>query len=225
MVMIRRFWLLVKHDIRLHVFYGYDAVTAVLFYVLTAILFGFGIGSQLESLPFIASGIVWVAVLLATLLSLDRLFQRDYEDGSLEILWNSSLSMEVIFLAKIAAHWLITAVPLIVVTPLVSQMLGFEVNGLNVLMVTLILGTLSLSVIGGLGASLTIGARNSGLLLALVILPFYIPVLIFGTSAVDTALSGMSIRSHLFFLGGFFIASVCVVPWVGAAVLRQTLHS
>ena len=113
--MIREFWLLVKHDVRLHVFYGYDSITAVLFYVLTAILFGFGMGAQLPSLPFIASGIIWVTMLLATLLSLDRLFHSDYEDGSLEILWNSSLSMEVIFLAKVAAHWLITAVPLIVV--------------------------------------------------------------------------------------------------------------
>lgn len=215
---------LVRRDLTLALRQGSDATIAAMFFVLTVVLFPFGIGPEPNILARIAAGVIWVAALLASLLSLERLFQNDYEDGSLEILALSPLSLEGIVLAKTLAHWLVTGVPLIVAAPVLAVLLNMPAAGLPVLVLTLLVGTPVLSLIGAIGAALTLGARRGGVLLSLLILPLYIPVLIFGAGAIDAAMSGLAARPHLLLLGGLLAAALPLAPIAGAAALRQALE-
>ena len=177
-----------------------------------------------DILARIAAGVIWVAALLASLLSLERLFQTDYEDGSLELLSLSSLPLEATVLAKTLAHWLVTGVPLIVAAPLLAVLLNMDAQGFGVLVLTLTLGTPILSLIGSIGAALTLGARRGGVLLSLLILPLYIPVLIFGAGAIDAAINSLTPRPHLLLLAGILAAALPLAPWAGAAALRQAVE-
>jgi heme exporter protein B len=221
---MKRFLRLVGRDLRLALRQGSDASIAVMFFVLCVVLFPFGVGPEPNILARIAAGVIWVAALLASLLSLERLFQTDYEDGSLELLTLSPLPLEAVVLAKTLAHWLVTGVPLIVAAPLLALLLNMEAAGFGTLILTLAVGTPILSLIGSIGAALTLGARRGGVLLSLLILPLYIPVLIFGAGAIDAALHGLTPRPHLLLLGGLLAAALPLAPWAGAAALRQAVE-
>lgn len=219
-----RFFRLIRRDVRLALRQGSDATTAVMFFVLTVVLFPFGVGPEPGILARIAPGVLWVGALLASLLSLERLFQNDYEDGSLELMTLTSLPLEAIVLAKTIAHWLVTGLPLLVAAPVLAVLLNMEPDGMATLLLSLLLGTPTLSLIGAIGAGLTLGARRGGVLLSLLILPLYIPVLIFGAGAIDTALTGLSPRPHLLILSGLLAATLPLAPWAGAAAIRQALE-
>lgn len=221
---MRGFARLVVRDLRLALRQGSDATIAVMFFVLCVVLFPFGVGPEPNILARIAAGVIWVAALLASLLSLERLFQTDYEDGSLELLALSPLPLEAAVFAKTLAHWLVTGVPLIVAAPVLALLLNMEAGGFGVLVLTLATGTPVLSLIGGIGAALTLGARRGGVLLSLLILPLYIPVLIFGAGAIDAALNGLTPRPHLLLLGGLLAAALPLAPLAAAAALRQSLE-
>ncbi|WP_207462725.1 heme exporter protein CcmB [Azospirillum sp. SYSU D00513] len=219
-----RFLRLVGRDLRLALRQGSDASIAVMFFVLCVVLFPFGVGPEPNILARIAAGVIWVAALLASLLSLERLFQTDYEDGSLELLALSPVPLEAVVLAKTLAHWLVTGLPLIVAAPILAVLLNMDTAGFGTLVLTLAIGTPLLSLIGGIGAALTLGARRGGVLLSLLILPLYIPVLIFGAGAIDASLHGLTPRPHLLLLAGLLAAALPLAPWAGAAALRQAVE-
>ncbi len=211
-------------EFRLAVRQGFDSLLAVVFFVLACVLFPFGVGPEPAVLARIAPGIVWVAALLATLLSLDRLFQTDYDDGTLELLALAPLPLTAVVAAKVAAHWMMTAGPLLIAAPLLALLLGLAADAFPALLATLALGTPALSVIGAIGAALVLGARRAGVLLALLILPLYIPVLIFGVAAVDAAAFGLTVRPHLMLLAGLSLAAAVIGPPTTAAAIRLALR-
>ncbi len=218
------FRLLIQRDLRLALRQGGDAAMVVGFFVLTVVLFPFGVGPEAELLARIAAGILWVTALLAALLSLERLFQADYEDGSLEALALMPLPLEAQILAKCLAHWLVAGLPLVVIAPLLGLLLHLDARGYPVLVLSLLLGTPSLSLVGAVGAALSLGARRGGVLLSLLVLPLYIPVLIFGVAAVEAAIGGFGARPHLLLLGAFLAAALALAPLAAAAALRQALE-
>jgi heme exporter protein B len=215
---------LVLRDLRLAFRQGGDAAMVVGFFVLTIVLFPFGVGPEPALLARIAAGILWVTALLAALLSLERLFQADWEDGSLEALALMPLPLEAQVLAKCLAHWLVTGLPLTLVAPLLGLLLHLEAAGYPVLVLSLLLGTPSLSLIGAIGAGLSLGARRGGVLLSLLVLPLYIPILIFGVAAVEASIGGFAARPHLLLLGAFLAGALPLAPLAAAAALRQALE-
>lgn len=196
----------------------------VAFFVLTVILFPFGVGPEPELLQRIAAGIIWVTALLAALLSLERLFQGDYEDGSLEALALLPLPLEAQVLAKCLAHWLVTGLPLTLVAPLLALLLHLDTGGYATLMLSMVLGTPVLSLLGAVGAALTLGARRGGVLLSLLVLPLYIPVLIFGVAAIEAQIAGFSARPHLLLLAALLVLALGLVPFAAAGALRQAVE-
>ncbi|HKF71822.1 MAG TPA: heme exporter protein CcmB [Stellaceae bacterium] len=218
------FWALVARDLRLALRQGSDAALVVAFFVLAVVLFPFGVGPEPQLLARIAAGVVWVTALLAALLSLDRLFQQDYEDGSLEVIALAPLPLEAAVLAKCLAHWLTTGLPLAVVGPALAALLRLDGAGYLPLIFAMALGTPSLSLVGAVGASLSLGARRAGVLLSLLVLPLYIPVLIFGVAAVEQAVAGFPIRPHLLILTALLLAALPLAPWAAAAALRPALE-
>ncbi|HWK46780.1 MAG TPA: heme exporter protein CcmB [Stellaceae bacterium] len=213
-----------RRDLSLAMRQGGDAVMAVLFFVLAAILFPFGVGPEASVLARIAPGVVWVCALLAALLSLDRLFQAEWEDGTLDLLVLSPLPLELIVLAKCLAHWLVSGLPLVLAAPVVALLLQMEPTAVPRLVVALALGTPSLSLLGGMGAALSLGARRGGVLLALLVLPLTVPILIFGAAAVDEALAGGAVRAHFLVLGAFLALALPLCPLAAAAALRQAVE-
>ena len=218
---MRAFLTLLSRDLRLALRSGGDVAAVLAVFVITVVLFPLGLGPEAALLARIAAGVVWVAALLATLLALDRLFAQDYEDGSLDLLVLSPLPLEAAVLAKALAHWLLTGLPLILLSPLMAAMLGLQAGVWPVLVLSLLLGTPCLSLIGAVGSALTLGARRGGALLALLILPLFIPVLIFGAAAVEAASTGLTARPHLLLLGGCLAAALPLAPIAAAAALRQ----
>ncbi len=218
------FLLLVRRDLRLALRQGGDAAMVLAFFFLAVILFPFGVGPEPEMLARIAAGIVWVTALLAALLSLERLFLADYEDGSLEALALMPLPLEFQVLAKALAHFLTTGLPLVVVAPLLALLLHLPSAGYGPLVLGMALGTPTLSLIGAIGAALTLGARRGGVLLSLLVLPLYIPVLIFGVGAVEAAVTGLEIRPHLMLLAALLLAAIPLAPVAAAAALRQAVE-
>jgi heme exporter protein B len=215
---------LVLRDLRLALRQGGDAAMVVAFFVLTVILFPFGVGPEPALLGRIAPGILWVTALLAALLSLERLFQADYEDGSLEALSLMPLPLEAQVLAKCLAHWLVTGLPLSLTAPVLGLLLQLDAAGYPVLVLSLLLGTPTLSLIGAIGAALSLGARRGGVLLSLLVLPLFIPVLIFGVLAVEQTIAGFGARPHLLLLGALLTAALPLAPLAAAAALRQALE-
>ncbi len=215
---------IIHRDLRLALRQGSDSVMVVTFFVLTVVLFPFGIGPEANILERVSSGVLWVTALLASMLSLDRLFQADYEDGSLELLALTPTPLELLVLGKVTAHWLTTGLPLMVAAPVLAVLLNMNADGFVTLLLTMLLGTPTLSLIGAMGAALVLGARRGGVLLSLLVLPLYIPVLIFGVGAIDAAVQGLPVQSHLLILGGMLLAALALTPWATAAALRQALE-
>jgi heme exporter protein B len=215
--------LLVRRDLRLAFRGGTDAMMGVIFFVLAAVLFPFGVGPDAAILPRIGGGIIWVVALLAALLSLERMFAPDHEDGSLDLLYLSPVSLTQLALAKAIAHWLTSGVLLLIAAPILALFYNLPDTALLPLLTTMLLGTPTLSLVGAIGAALTLGARRGGVLLALLLLPLYIPVLIFGAGAVDGAIAGRDIGPQLMILGGFLLAALALAPWAPAAALRQAI--
>jgi heme exporter protein B len=191
---------------------------------LATVLFPLAVGPEPAILARIGAGVVWVAALLAAMLSMDRMFQSDYDDGTLELLVIAPSSLELAVLAKATAHWLTTGVPLIVAAPLIGVFLNLDSSGYGILLLALALGTPSLSLIGAVGAALVLGSRRGGALLSLLILPLFIPVLIFGVGAVEAALTDIPARAQLLVLAALTLASLALTPWPAAAALRQAVE-
>ncbi len=213
--------ILIARELRLAFRQGMDSMMAVVFFVIAVVLFPLGVGPEANLLARMASGVIWVAALLAAMLSMERLFQADHEDGSLELLILEPVALELVVVAKVVAHWLTTGLPLLVVSPLLAVFMNLEAAGFAALLLALALGTPTLSLIGAIGASLILGARRGGVLLALLVLPLFIPVLIFGVGAVDAALQGISARGPYLILGGLLLGALALTPWAAAAALRQ----
>jgi heme exporter protein B len=215
---------LLRRDIRLALRTPGDSATVVLFFVLACVLFPLGIGPEPNVLARIATGVIWVMALLASLLSFERLFQLDAEDGSLDLIALAPAPLEFLILGKCVAHWLVTGLPLLVVSPLLGILLNLPSEAYLTLLAALALGTPIVSLIGAIGAALTLGARRGGVLLPILILPLYVPVLIFGVAAVEASVAGLSPRPHLLLLGGILALSLPLGPFAGAAAVRQALE-
>jgi heme exporter protein B len=190
------------------------------FFVIVVSVFPFGVGSNPDQLAAIGPGIVWVGALLATLLALDNLFRSDFDDGSLEQLILSEHPLSVLILGKILVHWCVTGLPLIIVTPLLGVLLGLDTPTLIILMGSLLLGTPTLSLVGAIGSALTISIRRAGLLVTLLVLPLYIPILIFGAGAASAAQSGLPTAGHLYMLGAIAMGAIALAPIATSAALR-----
>lgn len=197
-----------------------DVFTSVIFFVIVASLFPLGIGPEPQLLRAIGPGVVWVAALLASMLALSRLFASDYADGTLEQMLLSAVPLSVIVIAKTIAHWIAANLPLVLIAPLLGLQFGLPGEALAVLALALALGTPSLSLIGAIGAALTLGVRGGGVLLALLVLPLYAPVLILGSLAVESTAAGMSAQPYLLLLAAMSLAAASLAPWAIAAALR-----
>ena len=214
---------IVRRDLILAVRHRAEAVHPLLFFLIVASLFPLGTGARRETLELVAPGVFWVGVLLAVLLSLERMFRSDFEDGSLELMLISPRPLPLLVLAKIFAHWLVTGLPLLAAAPLAALLLGLPAGSLPVLLAALALGTPALSATGAIGVALTVGLRRGGVLLSLLVLPLYIPVLVFGASAVSTAAAGLPAPGQLYLLGALAVLSLSLAPLAAAAALRISL--
>ncbi|MBI4967902.1 MAG: heme exporter protein CcmB [Rhodospirillales bacterium] len=216
-----RFALMLHRELRLALRQGSDSLMVVAFFVLAVVLFPFGVGPEPNVLERVAAGVLWVNALLASMLSLDRLYQGDYEDGSLELLVLAPAPLELLVAAKVAAHWLTTGLPLLLAAPLLAILMHMNPEGFLVLELSLLLGTPALSLIGSVGAALVLGARRGGVLLSLLILPLYVPILIFGAGAIDAALHGFPANSHLVILAALLLGALPLGLFASSAALRQ----
>jgi heme exporter protein B len=219
----RAFALLLKRDLTLAMRRRAEMINPLLFFILVTSLFPLGVGANPNLLRAIGPGVIWVAALLAALLSLDGIFRSDFEDGTLEQFLLSSHPVSILVLAKVLAHWLITGLPLLLVSPLLGVLLGLSGEGIRVLMVTLLLGTPVLSLLGAVGVALTVGLRKGGMILSLLVLPLYVPLLIFAASAVDTATAGLPVSAHLLFISALLVLALSLSPPATAAALRISL--
>lgn len=197
-----------------------DVMTTLFFFVIVVSLFPLGIGPELDTLRLIAPGVFWVAALLASMLALEKLFAADFEDGTLEQMLLTPQPVFVLVLAKVFAHWLITGVPLVLLSPLLGLQYDLAAETLGVLLLSLLLGTPALSLIGAIGAALTLGLRGGGVLVSLLVLPLYIPVLIFGAGAVEANVSGLGETGHLLMLGAILLLALVAAPVATSAALR-----
>ena len=201
-----------------------DVLTTLFFFIIVASLFPLGVGPEAQLLRTMAPGILWVAALLASMLALGRLFALDYADGTLEQMVLSSEPLTVIVMGKVIAHWLVSGFPLVLLAPVLAVQFDLPASSVGVLFVSLLLGTPVLSLVGSIGAALTLGVRGGGVLVSLLVLPLYIPVLIFGAGAVGAEASGVGAAAHLMLLGGALAGSVALTPWATAAGLRIALE-
>lgn len=201
-----------------------EVLTALFFFVIVSSLFPLGIGPEPALLRKIAPGVLWVGALLATMLGLQRMFSADYADGTLEQMVISPTPLVLLIGGKIAAHWLVSGLPLVLVAPLLGLQFDLDMDALGVLVVTLLLGTPLLSLIGSIGAALTLGVRGGGVLLSLLVLPLYIPTLIFGAGAVEAHISGLGAGGHLSLLAAILLLAGFFAPWATAAALRIALE-
>ena len=201
-----------------------DVLSTLFFFVIVVSLFPLGIGPETQLLKSIAPGVVWVAALLASMLSLGRVFENDYHDGTLEQMLLTPQPLYLVILGKIFAQWLVSEVPLVLIAPLIGLQFDLAPDTLLVLFISLLIGTPILSLIGSIGAALTLGLRGGGVLIALLILPLYVPVLIFGSGAVAANITGMSAQAHLLLLGACLVVSVVFAPWATSAALRISLE-
>lgn len=214
---------LFRRDLRLAYRRKSDLVQPLLFFVIVVTLFPLGVSPESETLRAIAPGVIWIAALLATLLGLESLFRADFDDGTLEQLLLSPHPLALLVLAKIAAHWFLVGLPLVVFAPLLAVLMHMPPTGLLTLVQTLLLGAPVLSLIGSVGSGLTVGLRRGGVLIALLVLPLYIPVLIFGATAVDAAGAGLDVSGHISLLAALLVLSLTLTPLATAAALRVSL--
>lgn len=214
---------LVRRDLTLAVRHRAEIANPLLFFLLVTALFPLGIGPDPAILKTVGPGIIWVGALLAALLSLDSVFRLDFEDGTLEQIMMSPHPLSLLMLAKVLAHWLISGLPLLVVAPLLGLFLDLPGVEIKTLLLTLALGTPVLSLIGTIGVALTVGLRRGGMILSLLVLPLYIPVLIFSAGAVNAAGAGLSISGHLWLLTALLILAVSLSPAATASALRISM--
>jgi heme exporter protein B len=215
------FTTLLMRDLRLVLRRPGDVGVVLAFFVVATVLFPLGIGPETNVLARIAAGVLWCAALFAALLSLERLFAADYEDGTLDLLLLAPWPLELAALAKCLAHWIVTGLPLSLLAPVLGVAFGLDGQSLLALGATLLVGTPTLSLIGGLAAALTLGARKSGALLALLALPLCVPTLIFGAGAIETLAAGDGIVTHVAILAALALVALATTPWAIAAALRQ----
>jgi len=213
-----------RRDLLLAARHRSEVLTALAFFVVVTSLFPLGIGPEPELLRRIGPGALWVAALLATLLGLPRLFAADHADGTLEQMALSPQSFTLQVAGKVAAHWLLCGLPLVLIAPLLGLQFGLDADALGVLFVSLLLGTPLLSLIGSIGAALTLGVRGGGVLLALLVLPLFIPALVFGAGAVEAQASGLGVRGHLSVLGAMLVLALFFAPWATTAALRIAME-
>ncbi len=212
--------IVLKRDLLLAFRRRSDVATTLFFFLIVSSLFPLGIGPEAAVLSSIAPGVLWVAALLAGMISLNRIFAADFADGSLEQMLIAPQPLALLVLAKISAHWIVCGLPVVLLAPLIGLQYGLPNESLLVLVWSLLLGTPALSLIGAIGAALTLGVRGSGLLVALLVLPLYIPVLIFGAGAVAASQHGMSAQAHLSLLTACSLLSLVLAPLATAAALR-----
>ena len=222
--MLNTVFSLIARDLRLSLRRQADIVSVLFFFIIVVSLFPLGIGPETEQLRKLAPGVLWVAALLATMLSLPRLFADDHRDGTLEQLALSPQPLALIVLGKVIAHWLVSGLPLTLLAPILGLQFDLSTEALQTLTLALLIGTPALSGIGAIGAALTLGVRGGGVLLSLLILPLYIPVLIFGAGAVEATVSGVGGEAHLSLLAALTLGAVFFAPWPSAAALRIALE-
>lgn len=215
---------LLVRDLRLALRAGGGFGLGLAFFLIVVVLVPFSVGPQSELLGQIAAGVLWLAALLACLLSLDRILALDFEDGTLDVLATAPLPLEAALSVKALAHWLTTGVPLVVAAPVLAVLLNLPVAGYGGLVLSLFLGTPALSVIGTFGAALTVGIKRGGLLLSLLVLPLYVPTLIFGAEAARRSADGMDATTPLLMLAGISAGVLALMPFASAAVLRVNLR-
>jgi heme exporter protein B len=220
----RIFRVVLRRDLTLAYRRRADVLTTLFFFVIVVSLFPFGVGPETNQLRLMAPGILWVAALLASMLSLGRLFSFDYLDGTLEQMLLGAAPLGVIVVAKVTAHWLVSGLPLALFAPVLGIMFDLPADQLVVLTVSLLVGTPVLSLIGAIGAALTLGLRGGGVLVSLLVLPLYVPVLIFGAGAVGAQAAAIGPQSHLLLLAAFLVVSSLFAPWAAAAGLRISLE-
>jgi len=218
------YWALLQRDLALALRRKNEVLPAVFFFVVVASLFPLGIGPEMDTLRLIAPGILWVGALLASLLALGRVFAADHQDGTLEQMTLSSASLPGLVAVKILAHWLLTGLPLVLLAPVLALQFDLSRDAIAVLMASLMLGTPILSLIGSLGAALTLGVRGADVLMSLLVLPLFIPALVFGAGAVQAQTAGLGASAHLSILLAMLLVAALFTPWACAAALRIALE-
>ena len=224
MSLTNAFFAIIRRDLILALRRRSEIANPLLFFILVITLFPLGIGAQPHLLQAIAPGIIWVSALLAAMLSLDSLLRSDFDDGSLEQILLSAHPSSLLVLAKIIAHWLVTGLPLLFVAPLLAVLLGMPSHSIGILLLTLLLGTPVLSLIGAIGVALTVGLRRGGMILSLLVLPLYVPVLIFASNAVEMAGSGLPVDAQINILISIFVMALVLAPWPTSAALKMSIN-
>jgi heme exporter protein B len=222
--MLKALLCVIRRDLLLAFRRRSDVLTTLFFFIIVASLFPLGVGPEPALLRTMAPGILWVAALLASMLALGRLFALDYADGTLEQMVLSAEPLTVIVMGKVIAHWLVSGFPLVLLAPVLAVQFDLPASSVGVLFISLLLGTPVLSLIGSIGAALTLGVRGGGVLVSLLVLPLYVPVLIFGAGAVGAEASGVGATAHLLLLGGALAGAAALAPWATAAGLRIALE-
>jgi len=222
MGMLKTVWV---HELKVALRNGQDLANPLVFFVLVVVLFPLGVSPDSGFLQVSSSGVIWVAALLATMLSLDRMFRADFDDGTLEQILVSGQPVYLIVIVKMAVHWLLCGLPLIVLSPILGTMLHMAPEHIPMLALTLLVGTPTLSLIGGIGAALTVSLRSGGVLISLIILPLTIPVLIFGTGTVQAHVDGLVVQGHLAILGALLALAATLSPLACAAALKMSVSS
>lgn len=219
------FWCVLKRDLLLAMRRRTDVLTTLFFFMIVVSLFPLGVGTERQVLQILGPGVVWVAALLASMLALERLFAADYEDGTLEQMLLTAQPLSLLVLAKVGAHWLLTGLPLVLIAPLVGMQYHLSDAQIGIMVLSLLLGTPILSLIGAIGAALTLGLRGGGILLSLLILPLYIPVLVYGSGAIEVSVIDLSdTMPYLSLLGAFLLAALTLAPLASAAALKISLE-
>ena len=223
--MFSAFFVVLKRDLLLALRRRSEVFTVLFFFIVVISLFPLGVGTEDEILKQMAPGVVWIAALLASTLALERLFLSDYEDGTLEQLVLAPTSLSVLVFGKIVAHWLLTGLPLVLISPLVGLFYHLPLDTVLIMMSVLLLGTPILSLLGAIAAALTLGLRGGGVLVSLLVLPLYIPVLVYGAGAISTSMmNGISIEPYILLLTAFCMLSSLFAPWATAAALRISIE-
>ncbi|MEY4195226.1 MAG: hypothetical protein RLZZ226_1594 [Pseudomonadota bacterium] len=222
--MFAPFLALLRRDLLLAFRHRGELANPLLFFALVVTLFPLGVSPDPGLLRKIAPGVIWIAALLSALFSLENMFRSDFDDGAMEQMALSPYPLPALVLAKILAHWLVSGLPMLLMAPLLALLLSLPDSAIKTLMVTLLMGTPLLSLIGSIGVALTVGLKRGGVLLTLLVLPLYIPILIFATQAVTAASAGLPVEGQIYFLGSLLVLGVTLAPIAGAAALRISLH-
>ena len=221
---MKKFLALVQRDLILVYRSANDAWVVLFFFVIAVTLFPLGIGPDPSVLQQLSGGIIWICALLSAMLSLDGVFQSDFDDGSLDQMIQTSYPLELLVLGKCLVHWLTTGFPILLISPVLATMLNMNLDSYSTLLITMLLGTPTISLMGGVGAALVLGSRLSGVLISLIILPLIIPILIFSVAAINASGEGMEISSAVKLLGALLIISSVFCPWATAATLRHLTY-